>query len=256
MDIVEGTENEIQPASQTEADVTPVPIPSCNTKREGLDELPNEEAHYENNLGKKPLCDSVLGGEANIIMDMKMGNQNSLLPVPRPEVNITPDPSWGSNRPRLSYSQMIAEALNQAENRTMPLSDIYVYISQRYPFYKIDVNGWQNSIRHNLSVNPSFYRVPRPKNSIGRGNFWTTNIIQNSVIQKRKVWPTRKRNAAVGQKPYPCLICTSSFKSSDEVQGHLQRRHCYMENVYLCQLCHLTFPNRSLWYSHYSKCPR
>ena len=260
MDMDEGAEKDIQPALQTEVNVIPVPIPACDPKGGYLHELPNDEAYIdnnENNPGEKAPCDIDLGGEANIIMDMKRGNQNSMLPVPRPEVDITPDPSWGSDRPRLSYSQMIAEALNQAENRTMPLSDIYIYISQRYPFYKMDVNGWQNSVRHNLTLNPSFYKVPRPKNSTGRGNFWTTNIIQNSIIQNRKVWPTKKKtNAIGGQKPYPRIMCTSSFKSSDEVQGRLQRRHCYTEKVFLCRLCHLTFPNRSLWYSHYSKCPR
>ena len=36
-----------------------------------------------------------------------------------------------------------------------------------------------------------------------------------------------------------------------------QRSHHIMEEeVILCRLCCFTFPNRSLWYSHYSKCPR
>ena len=178
-------------------------------------------------------------------MDIEVGTKNGIQPA--------------LDRPRLSYSQMIAEALNQAENRMMPLSEIYVYISLRYPFYRMDVKGWQNSIRHNLSLNPSFYSVPRSKDSKGIGKFWTTNIVQKPKILKKRVWATKSPcipHAAGGQKLYPCPMCSDSLTSLDEVHGHLRTRHGYKEKVFLCRLCHYTSPNRSLWLSHYSICQR
>ena len=232
MDMEVGTENDIRP----ESEVIPTPMPVSDTGEEQLNELPNEETR------KKIPDEMTLSGrlssdEANIIMNLKMGNQNSILLKP------------GHDKPRLSYSQLIAEALNQAENRMMPLEDIYVCISKMYPFYRMDDKGWQNSIRHNLSLHSCFYKVPRPKSSTGRGSFWTTNIIQNPAHQKKlyyhhqnRVWLDKKKNDApdtsTTQKP------PKSFNTSNEVQGR-----------FLCWLCHLTFPNRSLWHSHYSKCP-
>ena len=99
----------------------------------------------------------------------------------QPLANVTPDPSCGNERPNFSYSKMIAEALNQAENEMMSLYEIMIYISRRYPFFRMEVKGWQNAIRHNLSVNPRFNRVPNSKSNMGSGNLWT--------MKEKPEWP-------------------------------------------------------------------
>ena len=103
-----------------------------------------------------------------------------MLPQLQPKVNGTPHASLILEKPKLSYPSMIVEALNQAENKMMPLEDIYTYISQRYPYHRMGEKSWQNSVRHVLRFSPSFYQVPNPINSTGRGRFWTTNISQNA----------------------------------------------------------------------------
>ena len=95
--------------------------------------------------------------------------------------HLTPDPSCDNEKPNLSYSQMIAEALNNAENGMMSLYEIMIYISRRFPFYKMGAKGWQNAIRHNLSVNPKFLKVPNSKSKIGSGNLWT--------MKEKSEWP-------------------------------------------------------------------
>ena len=102
------------------------------------------------------------------------------LPQLQPKVNGTPHASLILEKPKLSYPSMIVEALNQAENKMMPLEDIYTYISRRYPYHKMGEKSWQNSVRHVLRFSPCFYRVPNPINSTGRGRFWTTKISQNA----------------------------------------------------------------------------
>ena len=223
---------------RTEAEVTPAVNPVFGTKEEGINEPPIDVAsidgfddHTDENTPHKRLLDN----EANVIEDMKKGNKNSILPIPSP---VTPHPSLDSDRPRLSYSSMIAEALNQAENKMMPLEEIYIYISQKYPFYRMGEKNWQNAVRHNLSLNPSFYQVPRPINSTGRGKLWTTNNLQNATSDSRRVTYT-KSVASHRRKPSEGVTALNEVKQN-----------------FICRLCQWTLPNRSLWYSHYYECQR
>ena len=64
----------------------------------------------------------------------------------------------GMSKPKISYAGLISEALLNSHNGMLILSDIYESISARHPYYKMNVPGWQNSIRHNLTLNKSFVK--------------------------------------------------------------------------------------------------
>jgi hypothetical protein len=80
-------------------------------------------------------------------------------------------------RPELSYAELITEALAESPHGLLSLQEIYESIRKRYCFFKSADAAWQNSIRHNLSVNATFVKVPRPVNRPGKGSLWATTRI-------------------------------------------------------------------------------
>ncbi|VDQ12488.1 unnamed protein product [Trichobilharzia regenti] len=62
-------------------------------------------------------------------------------------------------KPPYSYAQLIAQAISSQPDRKLTLSGIYDFISRNYSYYQSTDKGWQNSVRHNLSLNRQFVKV-------------------------------------------------------------------------------------------------
>lgn len=73
-------------------------------------------------------------------------------------------------RPPFSYSSLIAQAIASAPEGRMTLREIYTWISNAYPdLYSMEGSegsGWQNTVRHNLSLNKAFIKVARTAQDI------------------------------------------------------------------------------------------
>uniref|UniRef100_A0A8C2XG98 Forkhead box A2 n=1 Tax=Cyclopterus lumpus TaxID=8103 RepID=A0A8C2XG98_CYCLU len=59
------------------------------------------------------------------------------------------------------------------------------------PFYRQNQQRWQNSIRHSLSFNDCFLKVPRSPDKPGKGSFWTLhpdsgNMFENGCYLRRQ----------------------------------------------------------------------
>ena len=122
------------------------------------------------------------------------------------------DPLCSSKKPQLSYSQMIAEALMQAEDRSMPLSEILTFINRKYPHLRMDAEAWQRGVRSKLSVNPCFKKVPRSRYSEGIGEFWTMEDgAEKLIFQKKIPQASNQKSVAALDEEIKCDMCDFSL---------------------------------------------
>ena len=96
-------------------------------------------------------------------------------------------------RPPYSYSALIAMSIQSAAERKITLSGIYKYVAENFPFYKKSKAGWQNSIRHNLSLNDCFVKIARADSDPGKGHYWTLDPNCEKMFDNGNFRRKRKR---------------------------------------------------------------
>lgn len=88
-------------------------------------------------------------------------------------------------KPPYSYATMITQAILSNPQGILSLSEIYDWISNHFAYYRHTKQGWQNSIRHNLSLNKAFEKVPRKPNEPGKGMKWQiSESYRNEFLKK------------------------------------------------------------------------
>ncbi|TQS39200.1 hypothetical protein Golomagni_00278 [Golovinomyces magnicellulatus] len=121
-------------------------------------------------------------------------------------------------KPPHSYAQLIAMSILRAPSRRLTLAQIYKWISDTFKFYSTTDAGWQNSIRHNLSLNKAFIKQERPKDDPGKGNYWAIKSGMEYHLIKEK---TLGRKNTSPSEQFPIFSSRTIMPLSDPSDQHV-----------------------------------
>ncbi|KIJ29651.1 hypothetical protein M422DRAFT_188121, partial [Sphaerobolus stellatus SS14] len=81
-----------------------------------------------------------------------------------------------NEKPNHILPVIVRSAILGSPKQRLTIREIYKAIENKFPYFRTTEVNWKDSIRHNLSLNKLFEKVPRPLTDPGIGSYWTVNI--------------------------------------------------------------------------------
>ncbi|XP_051877299.1 LOW QUALITY PROTEIN: forkhead box protein J1-B-like [Pristis pectinata] len=145
-------------------------------------------------------------------------------------------------KPPYSYATLICMAMQASKKSKITLSAIYNWITDNFCYYRHADPSWagKNSIRHNLSLNKCFMKVPRQKDEPGKGGFWQidpqyADMFVNGVFKRRRMPATHFSTLKQNKLPSVSASEVSLNPSTQSFLPYSGPDHAstrYMENTH------------------------
>ncbi|KAM7394383.1 hypothetical protein PAMP_021190 [Pampus punctatissimus] len=130
-------------------------------------------------------------------------------------------------KPPYSYIALISMAIANSPDRKLTLGGIYKFITERFPFYRDNSKKWQNSIRHNLTLNDCFIKIPREPGRPGKGNYWALDPNAEDMFESGSFLRRRKRFKRCDLSTYASYVHETPVFSPVQIA-----RSAYTNSVY------------------------
>lgn len=131
-------------------------------------------------------------------------------------------------KPPYSYIALISMAIANSPDRKLTLGGIYKFITERFPFYRDNSKKWQNSIRHNLTLNDCFIKIPREPGRPGKGNYWALDPNAEDMFESGSFLRRRKRFKRCDLSTYTSYVHETPVFSPVQIA----RSAAYTNSVY------------------------
>ncbi|PVU92335.1 hypothetical protein BB560_006064 [Smittium megazygosporum] len=208
-----------------------LPRSTPSPKEPSADELPANEHYSRNSSGSS---ETLAANEAHKVSTAFIPNLKYAAGIPGHDmVRILPSTARPLSmktpkvyaKPLLSYASLIAQAINSTDEKKITLNGIYNFIMANFPYYREAQNGWQNSIRHNLSLNKAFEKVSRDPNQPGKGAFWKIkdqykHQFENGVYKRMRRSSKKSRTSNESAVLSPDSSIDTLVTNKDDPENH------------------------------------
>ncbi|XP_049945280.1 uncharacterized protein LOC126427106 isoform X3 [Schistocerca serialis cubense] len=126
-------------------------------------------------------------------------------------------------KPPLSYVELSAMAIVHSPHRRATLSEIYAYITSRFPYFEHNKKGWRNTIRGTLSLYECFVKVPR-EGGVGSGYYWTLDPQYEDMFENGKFRRRQRTNWPFGSCPSAAVEVAADRGHAHHIR-HRNRTH-------------------------------
>ncbi|XP_011203854.2 forkhead box protein I3-like [Bactrocera dorsalis] len=144
---------------------------------------------------------------------------NPALTPPLSDRSMSPNEHMCGSRPNFTYSALVSMAIRSSPEGKLTLSAIQNWISENFPYYRKDEQGWQNQIRQTLSTNSCFQKIPRPMDDPGRGHYWAISPEVETLQTPVAASSATVLGAMVNGVPHPQAPNAVYFPTPHEVHS-------------------------------------